>query len=234
MARSTLTRLLAVAAALVALTALTASALAQPGPQHRFYGSGVMVDGEAAPAGTMISAWVDGAVVGSTTTDADGVWYIDVDGGQSVVFSVGELVAEGSYDSITGGQTNVSLSVMTPPPPEPEPDPCPEDGMMEDGMMEDDDAMMSEDDDAMMSEDGDSMMDGDAMLDCPEPGDEMDGMEEDDMDEQPLEPQYPAGGSGGLATEGGLSTGLIGLLAALALVAVSGAGFAARRLRHRA
>lgn len=203
MGRTQLTRLAAIAAALVALVALTASALAQPQPSHRFYGSGVTIDGEAAPAGTSISAWVDNEVVGSTTTAADGSWYIDVAGGNTVAFSVGDLVAEGTHESSVGGQSNVSLAVTTPPPPPPPEPECPEEGMMDDGMMGDDESMMG-DDESMMGDDEESMMDegagedsmagddesmmddsleGDSGMmadDCPEPMDDMDG--EDAMD----------------------------------------------------
>ena len=168
MGRTKLTRLFAVAAALVALVALTASALAQPQPSHRFYGSGVTIDGEAAPAGTSISAWVDGEVVGSTTTAADGSWYIDVAGGNTVAFSVGDLVAEGTHDSVVGGQSAVALAVTTPPPPPPPEPECPEEGMMDDGMMGDD-SMMDDGEDSMMDEgeaSDDSMMgDDESMMD---------------------------------------------------------------------
>ena len=220
-------RLLAVAAALVAIVALSASALAQPQPQHRFYGSGVTVDGEAAAAGTTISAWVDGEVVGSATTGADGSWYIDVDGGLTVAFSVGDLVAEGTHESSVGGQTSVALAVSSPPPPPA--DDCP----TEDGMMEDGDSMMEDDslegaDDSMMSddcpEDGDG--DGDETME-PETGTGDGDMEGED------EVTQPVGGSGGLADQGGLNAGLTALLALLAVAAVGGAGYTAIRLRNR-
>ena len=263
MGRTQLTRLAAIAAALVALVALTASALAQPQPSHRFYGSGVTIDGEAAPAGTTISAWVDNEVVGSTTTAADGSWYIDVAGGNTVAFSVGDLVAEGTHESSVGGQSSVSLAVTTPPPPPPPEPECPEEGMMDDGMMGDDESMMGDDEESMMDEgasdesmmgDDESMMDdsleGDSGMmadDCPEPMDDMDGedtmddgmengMEDDgamDYDED-APVTAPTGGSGGLAHEGGLSAGLTALIVILTVTALGGAGLTAIRLRNRA
>ena len=82
--------------------------------------------------------------------------------------------------------------------------------MLDEGM-EGDDSMME--DDGMM-EDGDSMMDEeDSMMDEGDTG-------------------YPATGTGGLASDGGVSAGLIGLLIALAAVSVAGLGL--RRIRNRA
>ena len=77
-------------------------------------------------------------------------------------------------------------------------------------MMEDD----SMEDDSMM-EDGDSMM-------------EDDSMEDDEM----LATGPPSTGTGGLADNGGISAGLIGLLIALGAAAVAGIGV--RRVRNRA
>ena len=288
---SVLARVFAVAAALIALVALTASALAQPQPSHRFYGSGVTIDGEAAPAGTSISAWVDGEVVGSTTTAADGSWFIDVAGGATVAFSVGDLVAEGTHESSVGGQSNVALAVTTPPPPPPPEPECPDEGMMDEGMMDDgeesmmDEGEMSEDsmmddgeesmmgdgmaedcppvemddcpdesmmddghmaddslegEDSMMDEGEDSMMgdDDSAMAeDCPEEGETMEPgegeMEEPEAEAGDGEVTVPTGGSGGLAHEGGLSAGLVAVIAILSIAAVGGAGFTAIRLRNR-
>ncbi len=83
--------------------------------------------------------------------------------------------------------------------------------MLDEGMEHDDDSMM---------EDGEMMDEDDSMMD-----------EEDSMMDEG-DTGYPATGTGGLASDGGVSAGLIGLL--IALVTVSVAGLGLRRIRNRA
>ena len=141
-------RLMAVVGAMLAALLISAVALAQT-PPHTFFGfSGdTTVDGEAADGAT-VSAWADGAEVGSATLDASGAWSIEVDGGTTgVSFSVNGMAAEGSYDADAGGSTRVTLAVSTP---------AEDDGSMEgdDGAMEGDDGAMEGDDGAMDGDDG--------------------------------------------------------------------------------
>ena len=84
--------------------------------------------------------------------------------------------------------------------------------MLDEGMEGDDDGMM-EDNGEMMDEDESMMEDEDSMMEDGDTG-------------------YPATGTGGLASDGGVSAGLIGLLIALATVSVAGLGL--RRIRNRA
>ena len=225
-----MTRVIAVALGVVIAIAALSHASAQQEPPHRYYGT------DANPGDTIGVHDADLTLLGSATVDADGSWFVDIDrdSANGMVFSVNGEVATADTTDTGAGQTQVSNLVV----PEPEPEPaCPDDSMTsDDSMMSDEDsleedAMMSEDDDAMMSDD-----DADAMLDCPEEGD--DGMmgEDDDMmdgDEQMLDEDngYPATGTGGLA-DGGISAGLIGLLIALGAATIAGLGY--RRVRNRA
>ena len=238
-------RLMAVVGAMLAALLISAVALAQ-NPPHTFFGfsGNTTVDGEAADGAT-VSAWVDGAEVGSATLDASGEWSIEVDGGtMGVSFSVNGMAAEGSYDANPGGSTSVTLAVTTPVE-EPEGDLEGDDGAMEgdDGAMEGDDGAMEGDDGAMEGDDGamegdDGAMEGDdgAMEgddDAMEGDDDaMDGDDDAmDGDDDAMEPEgggFGNAGTGGLADSSGSNSWAFGLAGALALTALLG-GVAIRR-----
>ena len=192
----------------VAIAAL-ASAGAQQEPPHRFYGHG-------ATTGDTIGVHMnndDLTLIASAMVADDGSWYIDVDRDEAedVVFSINGAVADSDVTSTGGGQSAVTLTAMV----------MEDDSMMdegEDGEMSDDETMMEED--SEMSEDGE-MSDEDSMMD-----------EDDHMDDAMSDNGYPATGSGGLATDGGVSAGLVGLLIALGAAAIAGLGV--RRVRNRA
>ena len=211
-----MSRLAALVLGLSVAIAALASAGAQQEPPHRFYGHG-------ATAGDTIGVHMnndDLTLIASAMVADDGSWYIDVDRDEAedVVFSINGAVADSDVTSTGGGQSAVTLTAMV----------MEDDSMMdegEDGEMSDDETMMEED--SEMSEDGDSMVDEDSMVDQ----DSM--MDEDDhMDDAMSDNGYPATGSGGLATDGGVSAGLVGLLIALGAAAITGIGV--RRVRNRA
>ena len=155
----------------------------------------------------------DLTLIASAMVADDGSWYIDVDRdeAENVVFSINGAVAEAEVTSQGGGQDEVTLTAMA----------MEDDSMMDEG----DDGEMSEDDETMMEDDGE-MSDDDSMMD-------EDSMDEDDhMDDSMADNGYPATGSGGLAADGGVSAGLVGLLIALGAAAIAGVGV--RRVRNRA
>ena len=113
---------------------------AQPsGPPHRFAGS-VSLDGEAAAAGTSVTAFVNGAECGSSatviTTAAGSTYAVDVpdscaDAGDTVSFQVGGYDAAETGTWGGGGRTDLDLSAtaMMPEDPEDIMEECPEEGM---------------------------------------------------------------------------------------------------------
>ena len=121
-------RTLAVMGAALAALAITTAAFAQapPTPPHAFFGSpadgaGVTIDGDAAPAGTVVTAWNEnGDQVGTATLDAAGLWVIQVDPAMamSVSFTVDGAATSGSFDVESGEISAVALSVggAAPPP----------------------------------------------------------------------------------------------------------------------
>ncbi len=204
-----MTRVITVAMGVVIAVAAIASASAQQEPPHRFYGHG-------ATAGDTIGVHMnndDLTLIASAMVADDGSWYIDVDRdeAENVVFSINGAVAEAEVTSQGGGQDEVTLTAMA----------MEDDSMMDEG----DDGEMSEDDETMMEDDGE-MSDDDSMMD-------EDSMDEDGhMDDSMADNGYPATGSGGLAADGGVSAGLVGLLIALGAAAIAGIGV--RRVRNRA
>ena len=201
-------RMITVALGVVIALAALASASAQPGgPPHHFYGT----DGTPGDTIGVHANDDDLTLLDSAEVDAEGDWYVQVsrEAADDVVFSINGEVAEGELTAAGEGQTQVSNLAVA-------------EAMLDEGMEGDDDSMMDEDGDSMM-DDEDSMMDEDE-----------DSMMEDDDDSMmdDGETGYPATGTGGLASDGGVSAGLIGLL--LALVTVSVAGLGLRRIRNRA
>ena len=184
-------------------------ASAQQEPPHRFYGHG-------ATAGDTIGVHMnddDLTLIASATVDENGSWYIDVDRdeAENVVFSINGAVADSEVTSQGAGQDAVTLTAMA----------MEDDSMMDEG----EDGEMSEDDETMMEDDGE-MSDDDSMMD-------EDSMDEDGhMDDSMADTGYPATGSGGLASDRGVSAGLVGLLIALGAAAIAGIGV--RRVRNRA
>ena len=199
-------KVIAVVMGVTLAIAALASASAQQSPPHRFYGTG-------ATPGDAIAAVVEHDdhhdTVGSTTVGDDGSWYIDVDNqyADEVEFTVNGEHAEAAITPQGADASSVVLTVAM----------MEDDSMEDDSMMEDDEDSMMEDDDSMM-EDDDSMMEDD------------DSMMEDD--DEMLATGPPSTGTGGLADNGGISAGLIGLLIALGAAAVAGIGV--RRVRNRA
>ncbi len=110
---------------------------AQPsGPPHRFAGS-VTLDGEAAAAGTSVTAFVNGAECGSSatviTTAAGSTYAVDVpdscaDAGDTVSFQVGGYDAAETGTWGGGGRTDLDLSASSMMPEDPMEE-CPEEGM---------------------------------------------------------------------------------------------------------
>ena len=204
-----MTRVITVAMGVVLAIAALASAGAQQEPPHRFYGHG-------ATAGDTIGVHMNDdelTLIASATVDENGSWYIDVDRDEAedVVFSINGAVADSEVTSQGAGQDAVTLTAMA----------MEDDSMMDEG----EDGEMSEDDETMMEEDGE-MSDDDSMMD-------EDSMDEDGhMDDSMADTGYPATGSGGLAADGGVSAGLVGLLIALGAAAIAGIGV--RRVRNRA
>ncbi|MYD73300.1 MAG: hypothetical protein F4Y11_03330 [Chloroflexi bacterium] len=202
-----MSKVIAVVTGVTLAIAALATAFAQPaGIPHVFYG----LDGTP---GDVIEAVVlhddHYDAVGSATVDDNGGWSIEVDAGvaEDVVFRLNGEMATAEKTEVGAGQTEVSLTVAM----------MEDDSVMEDddSMMEDDDSMMEDDD--YMKEDDDSIMEDETM------------MEEDD---EKLATGPPSTGTGGLADNGGISAGLIGLLIALGAAAVAGIGV--RRVRNRA
>ena len=203
-----MTRVITVAMGVVLAIAALASASAQQEPPHRFYGHG-------ATAGDTIGVHMNNdelTLIASATVDENGSWYIDVDRdeAENVVFSINGAVADSEVTSQGAGQDAVTLTAMA----------MEDDSMMDEG----DDGEMSEDE-TMMEDDGE-MSDDDSMMD-------EDSMDEDGhMDDSMADNGYPATGSGGLASDSGVSAGLVGLLIALGAAAIAGIGV--RRVRQRA
>ena len=182
-------------------------ASAQQEPPHRFYGHG-------ATAGDTIGVHMNNdelTLIASATVDENGSWYIDVDRdeAENVVFSINGAVADSEVTSQGAGQDAVTLTAMA----------MEDDSMMDEG----EDGEMSEDE-TMMEEDGE-MSDDDSMMD-------EDSMDDGHMEDSMADTGYPATGSGGLAADGGVSAGLVGLLIALGAAAIAGIGV--RRVRNRA
>ena len=204
-----MTRVVGVALGLAVAIATLSLASAQQEPPHRFYGHG-------ATAGDTIGVHMnddDLTLIASATVDENGSWFIDVDRDEAedVVFSINGAVADSEVTSQGAGQDAVTLTAMA----------MEDDSMMDEG----DDGEMSEDDETMMEEDGE-MSDDDSMMD-------EDSMDEDGhMDDSMADNGYPATGSGGLASDSGVSAGLVGLLIALGAAAIAGVGV--RRVRNRA
>ena len=107
--------------AVLALSLATAAfAQAPPSPPHQFYGSaadgtGATLDGVAAADGAVVAAWSDGVSVAEGTV-ADGVWLVQVDPADatSVIFSLDGIVADGSYDVVSGSLTAVTVAATSP------------------------------------------------------------------------------------------------------------------------
>ena len=205
-----MSRVVGVALGLAVAIATLSLASAQQEPPHRFYGHG-------ATAGDTIGVHMnddDLTLIASATVDENGSWYIDVDRDEAedVVFSINGAVADSEVTSQGAGQDAVTLTAMA----------MEDDSMMDEG----DDGEMSEDDETMMEDDGEMSEDGDSMMD-------EDSMDEDGhMDDSMADTGYPATGSGGLASDSGVSAGLVGLLIALGAAAIAGVGV--RRVRSRA
>ncbi len=216
-------------AGLLAVGALAGTLFAQEQPPHRFFGSGA--DGDE--IGLWVSHGDHNDRIGSATV-SNGGWYIDAASGDTseLIWTVNGENADATYSEAGETQTEVALVVAMP---EPEPVDCPdEEGAMGDGELAEDSGELAQD-----------PSDESAMADCPEDVSDEEGMgngetgmvdmtdEEDPrLDSEDETHGYPETGSGGLADNGGVSAGLIGLLIAIGAVAITGLGL--RRVRNRA
>ena len=110
-------RLMAAAGAALVALLIAGGALAQPAAIHTFWGlaGSVTIDGEPAPSDTRIVAWADGEQVGSGNVGANGAWSVEVGGNtDNVTFTVDDIPVEGvTRDAPAGGQTSLSLAVVT-------------------------------------------------------------------------------------------------------------------------
>ena len=210
---------------------------AQPsGPPHRFAGS-ASVDGEAAAAGTSVTAIVNGAECGSATvlvSAAGSTYAVDVpdtcaDDGDTVSFQIGGYAAAESGTWSGGGRTDLDLTASSMMAEEP----------MEEGMDECPEGMDNGDEPSEPSEpsEPDEPAEPGMDEDCPD-----DGMGEGEMGEEPSEPSEPTddgsmanGDTGPPDTGTGLATGTSSSLAAIlgvtALALVLGGYTFARRRR---
>ena len=206
------------------------------GPPHRFAGT-VSIDGEAAVAGTSVTAIVNGAECGSATvieSAAGSTYVVDVPedcagDGDTVSFQVGGHAAAESGSWSGGGRSDIDLTVSTMAAEEPM-DECPEAGM--DGM---DNGDMPDEPDEPAEPGMDEGMDED----CPDDGM---GEGEGEMGEEPSEPSEPDDGSmtngdtgppdtgTGFATTS-TSTSLAAILGVTALAILLGSYTFARRRR---
>ena len=106
------------------LVALPVVVLAQgQPPRPAVFGGTAMVDGATAADGTMISAWIDGKKVASTTVDSGGYAFFVAQppgesfSGKQITFMVGNLTAgeTATWGGDVAGELN--LTAVTPPPP---------------------------------------------------------------------------------------------------------------------
>ena len=225
-----MSKVIAVVTGVTLAVAALVTAVAQDAPPHTFYGH------NATPGDTIAAVVAHGDhydTVDSTTVGDDGSWSLEVprDMADEIEFTLNGEHAHVTKSEIGAGLTEVSDVHVDEPMMDDAMDD--DDSMMEDdddSMMEDDDDSMMEDDDSMMEDDDDSMMeDDDSMME----DDDGSMMEDDEMeDDEMLATDPPTTGSGGLADNGGISAGLIGLLIALGAAAVAGLGV--RRVRNRA
>ena len=135
------TKVVALAAALLAVSVLASTASAQQEPPFRFYGT---VD----PGDVIGATGAYGNGDYSATADDQGEWFIDVDrdSHEGMSFTLNGDATEASLRSTGAGQAEVTLTVIA----------VEED----DSMMSDDEDSMMSDDDSMMEEDGDEAQDG--------------------------------------------------------------------------
>ena len=199
-----MSRLTALVLGLAVAIATLSLASAQQEPPFRYHGEGT--DGDM-----IVAHDAEGMELGMATV-ANGVWYIDVDRDEAdgATFTLNGDATTAELSSETSDSAKVALTVVMEE----------DDSMMDegdDGEMSEDETMMEED--SEMSEDDDSMMDEDSM-------------DDGHMDDAMPDNGYPATGSGGLATDSGVSAGLVGLLIALGAAAIAGIGV--RRVRNRA
>jgi hypothetical protein len=109
---------------LVALLAVTLLPVTVAAQQCSFYGT-VKVNGASVPAGTSVTAWMDGEQVAETTTTMVGpnsYYFLDVDGeyeneGDEVSFKIGALWADqvGYWIPFGAEQTNLTATSVVPP-----------------------------------------------------------------------------------------------------------------------
>jgi hypothetical protein len=202
------------------------------GPPHRFAGS-VTLDGEAAAAGTSVTAVVNGATCGSATvieSAAGATYVVDVldscaDAGDTVSFQVGGYDAAESGTWSGGGRTDLDLSASSAMPEMPEEDmaddmgddmadECPED--MGEGDMPDEPDEPAEPDEPMDDCPSDDMAD-----------DMADDDMADDMADDDMAPEVADTGTGLTST----SSSLAAILGVTALAILLGSYTFARRRR---
>ncbi len=204
-------------------------------PPHRFAGT-VSIDGEAAAAGTSVTALVGDVECGSATviTGAAGSTYaVDVpsscaDEGDTVTFKVMGYEAAESGTWSSGARTDLDLNATTHMPEEDMSEECPDESMDDMGDdMGDDPAEPAEPAEPM-----DDMSD-DMADDCPT--DDMDDMDDPDEPSEPGDDMgtgapAPADTGTGLASTN-TSTSLVAILGVMALAITLGGYTVARRRR---
>lgn len=200
-------RALGVAAGLIALLAIGGAALSQPIPEFRFYGfsGSVTINGEPAPAGTVIIAWIGGEEAGRGTVDSAGSWWVDVAShSEGVTFTVGGREAgAGPFEARPASgarRINLRIGADTPAAGELEPEDAGGDELR----------LESEDDAGSMEPERPAAGSG--------------GLADEN---------FPVGGSGGLADDGAASWPIAAGVTAAVMAALAGAALLAGRRTGR-
>jgi hypothetical protein len=118
--------------ATLALSGSLASAAAQGAPPNRFYGTATL-NGQPAPAGTVVTAFTNGKQCGTGQVAADGRYVVDVDDfthtdgcgadGSKVTFQIAGVDAAESADYTQGSFTQLNLTASGTPSTSPTPTP---------------------------------------------------------------------------------------------------------------
>lgn len=114
-----LARVMALVAVMVFAIGLPTAALAQESPQSHLFQGTATVDGELAPDGTVVTAWIDDVEVGSGAVSSDpspGSFSVTVEDpeqqydGKTVVFKVGDATAGETGTWTSGEVTSLDLT----------------------------------------------------------------------------------------------------------------------------
>ncbi len=107
-------RALALLTVMIFLFSLPTVAFAQQTPPHIFVGTAFDVSGGPVSAGTVVTAYINGAAQGSATVEAGGKYQIQVSQGPGTVvtFKVGNLDASQTFNWEQGGVTLLNLNAV--------------------------------------------------------------------------------------------------------------------------